>query len=133
MLYLPLWAFQVAPEGKNPPAVQERQDFWLIHLWRISDTCWKKDCFINDLFLHNYPVSYYLTLVLASLMAQWVKNPPAMQETQVQSLGLEDPLKEETATHSSILAWKSPGQRSLVGRSPKGHKELDMPVLIIKS
>ena len=66
-------------------------------------------------------------------MAQWVKNPPAMQETQVQSLGLEDPLKEETATHSSILAWKSPGQRSLVGRSPKGHKELDMPVLIIKS
>ena len=66
-------------------------------------------------------------------MAQWVKNPPAMQETQVQSLGLEDPLKEETATHSSILAWKSHGQRRLVGHSPKGHKEVDMPVLIIKS
>ena len=40
-----------------------------------------------------------------------VKNPPAkqeMQKTQVQSLGREDPLKEEMATHSSILAWKIP-------------------------
>ena len=39
-------------------------------------------------------------------MAQWVKNPPAMQETQVQSLGQEDPLHEEMATHSSVLAWR---------------------------
>ena len=40
-----------------------------------------------------------------------VKNPPAMQETQetqVQSLGLENPLKEEMVTHSSILAWRIP-------------------------
>ena len=44
-------------------------------------------------------------------MAQVVRNPPAMQETQemrVWSLGLEDPLEEEIATHSSILAWKIP-------------------------
>ena len=41
-------------------------------------------------------------------MAQVVKNLPAMQETQVQSLGLEDPLEKGLATHSSILAWKSP-------------------------
>ena len=44
----------------------------------------------------------------ASLMAQWVNNPPAMQETQesqVLSLGWEDPLKKEMAIHSSILAW----------------------------
>ena len=39
-------------------------------------------------------------------MAQSVKNLPAMQETWVRSLGLEDPLEKETATHSSILAWK---------------------------
>ena len=39
-------------------------------------------------------------------MAQVVKNLPAMQETQVQSLGQEDPLEEGTATHSSILAWE---------------------------
>ena len=44
----------------------------------------------------------------ASLLAQMVKNPPAIQETQVRSLGPEDPLEEEMATHSSILAWKIP-------------------------
>ena len=46
-----------------------------------------------------------------SLMALVVKNPPAMQETQemwVRSLGREDPLEEEMATHSSILAWRIP-------------------------
>ena len=37
-----------------------------------------------------------------------VKNPPATQETQVQSLGREDPLEKEIATHSSILAWRIP-------------------------
>ena len=42
----------------------------------------------------------------ASLMAQVVKNLPAMQETYVQSLGQEDPLEKEMATHSSILAWR---------------------------
>ena len=42
----------------------------------------------------------------ASLVAQTVKNLPAMQETQVQSLGWEDPLEEEMASHSSILAWE---------------------------
>ena len=41
-------------------------------------------------------------------MVQWVKNPPAMQETWVWSLGQEDPLEKEMATHSSILAWKIP-------------------------
>ena len=41
-------------------------------------------------------------------MAQMVKNLPAMQETWIQSLGLEDPLEKEMATHSSILAWEIP-------------------------
>ena len=63
-------------------------------------------------------------------MVQWVKNPPAMQETLetwVQSLGQEDPLEKEMTTHSSILAWKKPsyGQRRLVGYSPRGRKESD--------
>ena len=43
-----------------------------------------------------------------SLMAQWVKNLPAMQETLVRSLSQEDPLEKEVATHSSILAWRIP-------------------------
>ena len=57
-----------------------------------------------------------------------VKNPPAiqeMQETWVRSLGREDPLEEEMETHSSILAGKFHGQRSLTGYSPGGRKELD--------
>ena len=44
----------------------------------------------------------------ASLVAQLVKSPPAMQETWVQSLGGEDPLEKGKATHSSILAWRIP-------------------------
>ena len=44
-------------------------------------------------------------------MAQAVMNPPAMQETWVQSLGQEDPLEEEMTTPSSILAWKIPMDR----------------------
>ena len=43
-----------------------------------------------------------------SLVAQTVKHLPAMQETQVCSLGWDDPLEKEMATHSSILAWKIP-------------------------
>ena len=48
-------------------------------------------------------------------MAQTVKNLPAMQETQVQSLGQEDPLEKEMATHSSILAWRIPWTEELDG------------------
>ena len=51
-----------------------------------------------------------------SLVAQMVKNLPEMQETQVQSLGWEDPMEKEMAAHSTILAWripwtKEPGRR----------------------
>ena len=58
--------------------------------------------------------------------AQTVKNPPAMQETWVGSLGWEDTLEKEMAIHSSILPGESRGWRSLVGYSPWGCKESDM-------
>ena len=48
----------------------------------------------------------FIVFIWASLVAQSVKNLPAVQETQVQSLGWEDPLEKEMTTHSSILAWK---------------------------
>ena len=48
-----------------------------------------------------------------------------MQETQVQSLGWEDPLEKEMATHSSILAWRIPQMEEPGGYSPWGRKELD--------
>ena len=52
----------------------------------------------------GYPLQYSWT----SLVTQLVKNPPAMQETWVRSLGCEDPLKKGKATHFSILAWRIP-------------------------
>ena len=58
-------------------------------------------------------------------MAQRLKHLPPMWETQVWSLGWEDPLEKEMATHSSILAGESHGRRSLVGYSPRGRKESD--------
>ena len=52
----------------------------------------------------GYPFQYSW----ASLVAQLIKNPPAMWETWVQSLGWEDPLEKGKATHSRILAWRIP-------------------------
>jgi len=59
-------------------------------------------------------------------MAQMVKNLLAVQETEVQYLGWKDPLEKRIATKSSILAWRIPRTEELVGKSPWGHKELDM-------
>ena len=59
----------------------------------------------------------------ASLVAQLVKNLPAVRETWVQSLGQEDPLEKEMAAHSILLPGKSHGQRSLVEYSPGSQRE----------
>ena len=56
-------------------------------------------------------IGYPLQYSLASLVAQMVKNPLAVRETWIQSLGWEDPLEEGMATHSSILAWRIPMDR----------------------
>ena len=53
-------------------------------------------------------IGYPLQYSWASLVAQLVKNPPAMWETWIRSLGWEDPLEKGTATHSSLLAWRIP-------------------------
>ena len=62
----------------------------------------------------------------ASLVVQSVKNLPAVQETQVQSLGQEDPLEKEMATHSSILAWKIPRTEELGRLQSVGLQESDI-------
>ena len=61
--------------------------------------------------LHSQFLLALVTLIHkgASLMAQMVKNLSAMQETRVQSLGQEDTLEKDIATHSSILSWRTPG------------------------
>ena len=80
-------------------------------------------CMYN-IFIH---VCIYIQ---ASLVAQLVKNPPAMWETQVQSLGWKDPLEEGMAAHSSILAWRILMDRGAwqAAYSPWGCKESDMTV-----
>ena len=57
-------------------------------------------------------------------MAQMVKNLSTMQETQVQTLGWEDPLEKEMAIHASILAWRIPWTEESGGYSPWGRKRV---------
>ena len=80
-----------------------------------------------SLFLKVYFTFHiYLSMTLYSLVAQLVKNLPAMPETWVRSLGWEDLLEKEMATHSSILAWKIPwmeerGRLQSMGSQIVGH------------
>ena len=83
--------------------------------WAIVHRVKKSQKQLSDFHFHGF---------WASLLAQVVKNLSAMKETWVRSLGQEDPLEKEMATHSSILASRVHGQRSLVGYSPWGYKEL---------
>ena len=67
-----------------------------------------------------------IVVTRASLVAQMVKNPPATWETWVRSLGWEDSLEKEMATHSSILAWRiprdeEPGGLQSMGSHRVGH------------
>ena len=73
------------------------------------------------------PLEFWLVILNlgASSVTQVVKNLPAMQETQVQSLSQEDPLEKQMATHSNVLAWRIPWTEGLVVYSPWGCKELD--------
>ena len=66
-------------------------------------------------------ISYPLQYSWASLVAQLVRNPPAMWETWVRSLDWEDPLKKEKATRSSILAWRIPWTVQSMGLQRVGH------------
>ena len=83
----------------------------------------------NSEYLYMYIQIYIYTLIYVywtSLVAQMVKNPPAIQETQVWSLDQEDPLEKGMATYSSILAWRipwteEPGRLQSMGFQRIGH------------
>ena len=82
--------------------------------------------------LHPFPISFYCSSLISiwytfsSLLAQMVNNLPAMQQTQVRSLGWEGPLEKGMDTHSSILAWRipmseEPGGPQSIGLQAVGH------------
>ena len=93
----------VMPRSKARHAFQHNLSFFVLEtifkfIYQLRDSCFTEFC----CFLSN------INMNRASLVAQLVKNPPAMQETWVWSLGWEDPLEKGKATHSGILAWRIP-------------------------
>ena len=92
----------------------ERENVIVLSKWASERMLSNKSQFF---FLNKYLWKWW-----ASLVAQTVNNPPAMQETWLWSMGYKSPLEEEVSTHSS----KFQGQRNLMGYSPWCRKELDM-------
>ena len=72
----------------------------------------------------TYEKSAFDYVLLTSLVAQTVKHLPTIRETQVLSLGQEDPLEKEMATHSSILAWRIPWTEALGGLYSMGSQRV---------
>ena len=83
--------------------------------------CLQPHCTLIHRHLRTHKLNPIFTFFWASLVAQLVRNPPAMWETWVQSLGWEDPLEKGKATHSSILAWRIPWAIQAIGSQRVGH------------
>ena len=75
---------------------------------RYHCMCWGASVHGAGPWMASQAVAVTVPSLWASLVAQIIENLPTMQETQVPSLGQEDPLEEEMATHSSLLAWEIP-------------------------
>ena len=115
------FSFSISPSNEYSGLISSRMD-WL-DLLAVQGTL------KSPLQHHSSKASilqHSAFFLVTSLVAKTVKHLPTMWETQLQSLGEEDLLEKEMATHSSILPGKSHGQRSLIGYSPRGCKELDI-------
>ena len=108
---------------------------WLTTLWGFPDSSDGKESAWNARDSGSIPrsgkspgegIGYPLQYSWTSLVAQMVKNPPAMWETWVRPLGWKTPWRRAWQPTPVSLPGESPGQRSLAGYSPCGHKELDM-------
>ena len=93
-------------------------DFALLHSLFQVQICLLLQVFLDFLLLHYSPLYW------ASLVAQRLKHLPPMQETRVQSLGCEDPLEKEMATHSSIVAWRIPWTEEAGGLQSTGSQRV---------
>ena len=145
---------ETAPRTRQPrnPGMEinpagERGSLWWMN-WNTSciiTKCWKAPCYCcvrdGELIIkvtsdntpkHALRPGFLSTFVLtgASLVSQMVKRLPAMRETQVWSLGREDPLEKETAIHSSILAWRISWTEEPGRLQSTGCKELDTTELL---
>ena len=123
------FCWPMAGPERNPEGSRSDQSK---QVWYTQLSPWLLTAFLSYLilldadshsFLHLKLSRFYL-MARASLVAQSVKNMPTVQDTWFRSLGWEEPLEKEMATHSSILAWRIPshGQRRLVGYSLWGYK-----------
>ena len=97
-----------------------------MHQYNLKDTCPFSNSQSYLIKINNKNRKQYNGLLITSLVAQTVKRLPTLQETWVQSLGWEDLLEKEMATHSSILAWKipwmeEPGRLQSMGSQTIGH------------
>ena len=110
------FSFSISPSNEHPGLISFRMD-WL-DLLVVQGT-------LKSLLQHQSSKASILrhSAFFTSLVAQTVKHLSTMQETQVRSLGQEDPL--EKAPHSSTLAWKIPWTEKPAGYSPWGCKESD--------
>ena len=135
-----LWGGLLAPspsqaESRVASSLQDTQTFPL-----DSKSFLKKYLILNGYFPFTVITTYglyslcYTTHLRAYFIPNWgfprgsdgKESACSVAHSKVRSLGQEDPLEKEMATHSSILTWRIPGQRSLVGYSPLGHKESKM-------
>ena len=91
----------------SPPKCQASLPIFNVLCSNSSDPADLKKCFYQILLLLRY-TQWFPIIILISLVAQRLKRLPTMWETWLQSLGREDPLEKEMATHSSTLAWKIP-------------------------
>ena len=76
------------------------------------------------MYVYSVYICVHIECTRASLVAQRLKHLPAVQETRVRSLGREDPLEKEMATHSSILAWRIPWTEEPGGLQSTGSRRV---------
>ena len=104
LLYIPSRGFPASTSGKESTSQHRRCKRCGFHPW-VRKIPWRRDRLPTPVF---WPGEFHGLYSSASLVAQKVKNLPAVQQTWDQSLGQEDPLEKEKATHSSILTWRIP-------------------------
>ena len=100
--------------------------YWMLCIICMGSSLCSYTICIKKITVYLDTVESLIKLRDPHLVAQPVKNLPAMRETQVQSLGWEDPLEKATATHSSIFAWRIPWTEDPGGLYSTGPKESDM-------